>query len=81
MCRSTNKSLKREKKNKTKIDKRNLNMPLATKVSWTISIIPWSIFFSNLSKGVVEVLIYQCNGLLPSLSGTSGSAFHFETMW
>lgn len=34
MFRSTNKSLKLEKKkNKTKIDKRNLNMPLATKVS------------------------------------------------
>jgi hypothetical protein len=34
--------------------------------------------FNNKREG--EVLIYQCKGLLPSTSGTSGSAFHFETM-
>lgn len=28
-----------------------------------------------------NILTYQCKGLLPSLSGTSGSAFHFETIW
>lgn len=32
-------------------------------------------------KVELQIVDYQCNGLLPSLSGTSGSAFHFETMW
>jgi len=28
-----------------------------------------------------QIFYYQCKGLFPWLSGTSGSAFHFETTW
>jgi hypothetical protein len=34
-----------------------------------------------INKDAVNIFTYQCKGLLPSLSGTSGSAFHFETIW
>lgn len=36
--------------------------------------------FSTITLGKISFQQYQCKGLLPSLSGTSGSAFHFVTM-